>query len=263
MDRRLDLLVSEAAGVSREFAKELIVSGKCSVLGRVRRKPGAKFPENTAVFVDAVPPQFVSRGGLKLAKALRVFNLELQNKYCLDVGAATGGFTDCMLQNGAKSVFAVENGIGQLHPKLAADPRVISREGLDIRDLSPEELPFEPEFIAVDLSFISLTLVLPKISEFLAKSGQIVLLAKPQFEVGPGRVDKRGVARRPNDHIAAIERVCEAVKTCGLRPAGLDFSPIKGQNGNREYLFFADRIGGVELSKSTIQKVVNRAFMEL
>ncbi|MCL2169401.1 MAG: TlyA family RNA methyltransferase [Defluviitaleaceae bacterium] len=263
MVKRLDALVCAELGVSREYAKQLIVAGKCMVAGKVETKPGAKIPANTPFVVDAAPPQFVSRGGLKLAKAINTFQLNLNDTFCMDIGASTGGFTDCMLQNGARGVFALDNGTSQLHPALLADPRVISLEGTDIRDVSAENLPFEPLFIAADLSFISLKLVIPKIAEILPKSGQAVLLIKPQFEVGRGKACKRGIVKSQSDHIAAIKGIRACLHSHELVSAGLVFSPITGQNGNKEYLIFATRSISNFIKDSMIKEVVEAAFLEL
>ncbi|MCL2350368.1 MAG: TlyA family RNA methyltransferase [Defluviitaleaceae bacterium] len=259
--KRLDMLVCETLGVSREYAKELILAGKCTVSGKTVLRPGAKFPEDASISIDAEPPQFVSRGGMKLKKAIEVFNIDLQDAMCIDIGASTGGFTDCMLQHGASRVLAIENGAGQLHPKLTADPRVISQEGMDIRVLDAAKLPFVPQFAAADLSFISATLALPKVSEILPSGGGAVVLIKPQFEVGRGKADKKGVVKDLKYHIDAIQKVCGAAQDLGLMPQGLDFSPIRGQNGNREYLLFAAK--GGEATAFDAEEVVRRAFREL
>jgi len=241
VDKRLDALVCALLDVSREYAKELILAGKVKINGKPQTKAGAKFPVDTGVCVDGQAPQFVSRGGVKLTHALQVFKLDLQGLLCMDIGASTGGFTDCMLQHGAKAVFAVENGRGQMSNKMLANPRVISREGLDIRDLLADDMPFAPQFVAADLSFISITLILPKIAELLAVGGKGVLLVKPQFEAGPGKVDKRGVIKDPKDRLAAIKKVQQAANDAGLVPKNLETSPITGQNGNEEYLLLFEK----------------------
>jgi len=262
VSKRLDVLVSDKLGVSREFAKEIILAGKCEIAGKIITKAGAKFPENTPLMIYAKPPQYVSRGGIKLAKAIDVFALSLQNEQCMDIGASTGGFTDCMLQNGAKSVIAVENGSKQLHLSLQGDPRVLSMENTDIRSLSPDKLPFLPNFVAVDLSFISLSIVIPKIAELLAESGNAVLLIKPQFEAGKGKLCKRGTVREPRLHMEIIKKLCFDLQNARLMPCGLDFSPITGQNGNREYLIWVTK-DKAALSDINIEKVVKAAFAEL
>jgi 23S rRNA (cytidine1920-2'-O)/16S rRNA (cytidine1409-2'-O)-methyltransferase len=243
MTKRLDVLVSEILDVSRDYAKQLIVSGKCTVAGKIENKPGAKFALDASITIEAEPLPYVSRGGLKLARAIEVFELDLQGLLCMDIGAATGGFTDCMLQNGAKQVLALENGKGQLHPKLAANPQVISWEETDIRAINPAKMPFAPQFIAADLSFISITLALPTIAQILVNGGKIVILIKPQFEVGPGKVDKKGVIKDPKDRKTAINSVCAKLEELGMAVLGLEESPIKGKNGNTEYLLLARNIG--------------------
>jgi len=262
MDKRLDVLVSEKLSVSREYAKEIILAGKCKIGDKTLAKPGMKIPENLNLSIDANPLQFVSRGGLKLAKALEVFDITLQSALCLDVGASTGGFTDCMLQSGAKSVIALENGTNQLHPSLRDDPRVISMENTEIRAIKPNEIAFLPQFIAVDISFISLSLVIPKITELLHESGKVVFLIKPQFEVGKGGVSKRGVVREPKVHMEIINKLCSDLQKAGLMPSGLDFSPITGQNGNREYLLLAIK-SKIATTTINVEKVVKAAFVEL
>ncbi|MCL2235559.1 MAG: TlyA family RNA methyltransferase [Defluviitaleaceae bacterium] len=268
--KRLDALVCGLLGVSREYAKDLIQKGKVMVDGKTIIKPGAKFAENTAVVVDADPPKYVSRGGLKLEKAFEVFGFDVYGLNCMDVGASTGGFTDCMLQYGANKVFAVENGHGQMVEKFLKDPRVISREGLDIRDLELADLPFAPQFAAVDLSFISLTHVLPKISELLENESEALLLVKPQFEVGRGKVGKNGVVKNPKDHIEVLNKVCDAACSCGLQPVAVDFSPITGQNGNLEYLLLVEKthpsnvhLALHDVTHVGIKRAVNNAFKEI
>jgi 23S rRNA (cytidine1920-2'-O)/16S rRNA (cytidine1409-2'-O)-methyltransferase len=234
-------LVSEALGISREFAKQLIVSGKCKVAGKTEYKPGAKFSENVLTDIEAEPLPYVSRGGLKLAWAIEAFGLDLRGLLCMDAGAAAGGFTDCMLQNGAGQVLAVDNGKNQLHPKLVKDSKVMSWEETDIRSLSPDKMPFVPQFIAVDVSFISVTLVLSNIVEILADGGKVVILVKPQFEVGPGKVDKKGVVKNLKDHKVAINGVRAKLEELGMVVLGLETSPVKGKNGNTEYLLLASK----------------------
>ena len=269
-NKRLDAIVCGLLGVSREYAKELIQGGKVTVGGKSSTKPGVKFPENTVVVVDADPPKYVSRGGLKLEKAFEVFDVDVNGLNCMDIGAATGGFTDCMLQYGADKVFAVENGHGQMSEKILNDPRVISREGLDIRDLRPADLPFAPQFVAVDLSFISLTHVLSKIAELLEDESQALLLVKPQFEAGRGKVGKNGVVKNPKDHVDALNNACDAACSWRLQPVAVDFSPIKGQNGNLEYLLLVEKThpSNVELALHNvthggIKTAVNNAFATL
>lgn len=264
MTKRLDVIVCQSLGVSREYAKELIQAGKVFVDGNMIAKSGVKFTENTQVYVDAHAPKFVSRGGLKLEKAIDSFGINLQGLNCLDIGAATGGFTDCMLQKGANAVLAVENGHGQMSKRLLADPRVISLEGLDIRHLQDCHMPFAPQFIAVDLSFISITHVLPKISQLLSPNQEAVLLIKPQFEVGRGKVGKNGVVKNPKDHVVVLKTICGIAEEHGFTPIGLVFSPIKGQNGNIEYLLHTtNKHLEHNISSSKIETVVKVAFQEV
>ncbi|MCL2754043.1 MAG: TlyA family RNA methyltransferase [Defluviitaleaceae bacterium] len=264
MHKRLDVLICELFNVSREFAKEVILAGECFVDGKLATRPGAKFSLNSQIVINAKMPRFVSRGGEKMAKAINVFGLDLQGLYCMDIGASTGGFTDCMLQNGAKQVLAVENGVGQLHPKLLTNERVISWENTDIRNIEMAQMPFVPQFAAVDLSFISITNVLPKIAELFADKGKLVILIKPQFEVGRGKIGKRGVVRNKTAHIDMLRNVTRAVNDVGLSVLSLDFSPIKGQNGNIEYLLLADAQNvSSKLDDKVIQGVVEQVFLEL
>jgi len=185
----------------------------------------------------------------------------LQGKVCMDVGASTGGFTDCMLQNGAKSVIAIENGSKQLHNSLIENPRVISMENTDIRSVNSSKLAFLPQFIAVDLSFISLSLVIPKIAKLLTEDGIAVFLIKPQFEAGKGGVSKHGLVREAKVHIEIINKICIILQDAQLIPWGLDFSPITGQDGNREYLMCAKNKN--MMTNINIEKVVTAAFTEL
>jgi len=262
MLRRLDVIVCEILGVSREYAREIIFAGKCSTAGKILLKPGLKLAPDADIVVNAERPAYVSRGGCKLAKAVASFNLKLHEILCMDVGASTGGFTDCMLQNGAQNVLAIDNGVSQLHSSLAVNPRVISLEGIDIRNVDMSDLPYIPQFIAVDVSFISLTLIIPALAKLLARDGHMVLLVKPQFEVGRGKAGKRGVSKSADDHIAVIMRICEVLQTHELAPMALDFSPIKGQNGNIEYLLLVSFENNL-LENIYITSVVKKAFAEL
>ena len=195
MRRRLDeLLVARGLAASRSLAQRLVREGKVRVEGRPNPKPGNPVPEDAKIEVEE-PERFVSRGGWKLEGAISGFGLSVEGLDCLDVGASTGGFTDCMLQHGAARVAAVDVGHGQLHPKMLADPRVWAKEGINCRALAPEDLPFVPEFAACDVSFISLRLVLPAIVRVVAPGSRIVTLVKPQFEAGRGEVGRGGVVR--------------------------------------------------------------------
>ena len=241
MNKRLDILVCEQLGVSREYAKEVILSGKCIVSDAVVTKPGTRVSVDCAIEIHAEKLPYVSRGGLKMAHAVKKFDIELAGRLCIDIGASTGGFTDCMLQNGAAEVIALDNGHGQLAEKLLRDPRVISMEDVNILAVNMGELPFVPSFAAIDLSFISLEKVIPKVSQILDARGQAVFLLKPQFECGPRALNKKGVVTSLTAHIAAARKIFTAILNAGMTVQGMDFSPITGQNGNVEYLIFAEK----------------------
>ena len=238
--RRLDLILVEQFSISREYAKEVISQGRVSVNGKIISKAGAKIPLNAAIQADINPPEFVSRAGFKLKFALEHFNIELTGLVCLDIGASTGGFTHCMLKNGAKKIIALDNGNGQLHPLLKEDERVISIENTDIRNISLSELPFIPQFITCDVSFISVTKIAYKIDELLP-FGNAIILIKPQFEVGRENLNKSGIAFSKKTHNIIIDKIKETFKSYNLNAVNLIESPIKGKNGNVEYLLLLKR----------------------
>jgi len=253
---RIDVLVAAQTGVSREVAKELIVTGKVSTNGAVCTKAGAKFADDSVILVDDSGERFVSRGGQKLAKAIAVFGIEVEGRMCLDIGASTGGFTDCLLRNGAKQVIAAENGAGQMDERIRADERVISMENTDIRTV---KLDIKFDFITCDVSFISSTKIIPSIVGFMAENGSAVILVKPQFEVGPKVVSKRGVVKSEKAHISAVYGVLDCVSANGLTVRGLDYSPITGGSGNIEYLLHVSK----NTDKATVidvKSVVKSAF---
>lgn len=236
--KRIDvLLVEKGFEQSRERAKALVMSGVVFAGGRRVEKAGDEVDADAALEVRSGLP-YVSRGGLKLEKAMQVFPAELSGRVCMDVGASTGGFTDCMLQNGAARVYSVDVGYGQLAWKLRTDPRVVNLERTNIRNLAPEMLEDRIGFFSVDVSFISLTLVLPVVKSLLAEKAQGVCLIKPQFEVGKGKVGKKGVVREPELHCESIAKIVKFALLQGFEIAGLDFSPVKGPEGNIEYLLF-------------------------
>jgi len=241
LEKRLDILVCEHLGVSREYAKEVILTGKCFVEGKVAMKPGVKFPADCDIEIYAEKLPYASRGGVKLAHAIEKFGIKPAGRYCIDIGASTGGFTDCLIQNGAMAVIALDNGHNQLAGKLRNNPRVISMEDINIMNVDAAQLPFVPDFAAVDLSFISLVGVIPKVSQLLAPCGQAVFLLKPQFECGARALNKKGVVRSLSAHVAAVDRIFTAIVNCDMHIKGMDFSPITGQNGNVEYLVFAEK----------------------
>lgn len=237
MKKRLDLLMMERAlAPSREKAKAYIMSGDVYVDGQKEDKAGAMFPETVKIEVRGNTLPYVSRGGLKLEKAMNHFGVALDGKVCMDVGASTGGFTDCMLQNGAVKVYSIDVGYGQLDWKLRNDPRVVCMEKTNIRYVVPDDIQEAADFSSIDVSFISLTKVLLPVRELLTGTGEIVCLIKPQFEAGREKVGKKGVVRDPAVHLEVIEKVMEYAMSISLEPAHLSFSPIKGPEGNIEYL---------------------------
>ena len=236
---RLDvLMVQRNLAESREKAKALIMSGIVYVNGQKEDKAGTSFEETVQIEVRGSTLKYVSRGGLKLEKAMSRFGVELAGKVCMDVGASTGGFTDCMLQNGAVKVYAVDVGHGQLAWKLRNDDRVICMEKTNIRYVTPEDIGERIEFASIDVSFISLTKVLGPVKQLLTDDGQVVCLIKPQFEAGREKVGKKGVVREKSVHLEVIEMVSDYARSIGFGILGLEFSPIKGPEGNIEYLLY-------------------------
>lgn len=237
---RLDaFLVSHGMVQSRERAKALIMAGQVYIDNQKCDKAGLMVDENeTKAEIRGEQLKYVSRGGLKLEKAMQEFPIVLTDKITMDIGASTGGFTDCMLQNGAKKVFAVDVGYGQFAWKLRQDERVVNMERTNIRYVTPEDIGVAIDFASIDVSFISLKLVLPVAKELTGDRGEIVALIKPQFEAGRGQVGKKGVVRDINVHYEVIKNVIDFAVEIGLHPAGLSFSPIKGPEGNIEYLAY-------------------------
>ncbi len=239
---RADLaLVHRGLFPSRAKAAEAIAAGLVRVDGRVLAKASEPLAPEAAIEAQA-PYPWVSRGGVKLAAALDKFGFDPQGRTCLDIGASTGGFCDVLLARGAATVIAVDVGTGQLHPKIAADPRVFALEKTDARALTPDKLPAAPDLIVADVSFISLTLVLPKILPLAAPASRLVALVKPQFELGP-RQTRKGIVRDAADRDAACARVAATVTSMGWRVVGLIPSPIAGGDGNQEFLLGAEREG--------------------
>ena len=258
MKERLDILVvKKGLAESREKAKALIMSGDIFVNGEREDKPGTVFEADTAkIELHGKPLPYVSRGGLKLEKAMKEFGVRVDGKVCMDVGASTGGFTDCMLQNGAVKVFSVDVGYGQLAWKLRQDERVVCMEKTNIRYLTPEEVGEPVGFASIDVSFISLTKVLGPVRNLLTEDGEIVCLIKPQFEAGREKVGKKGVVRDPAVHEEVIEKVRDFAMSISLEPCHLSFSPIKGPEGNIEYLLhLKKRPEGTEVPDSLTVKV--------
>jgi 23S rRNA (cytidine1920-2'-O)/16S rRNA (cytidine1409-2'-O)-methyltransferase len=241
---RLDKLMVEKGLVpSREKAQALIMIGGVKVNGQVMRKPGQKIREDALIEILQPPCPYVSRGGIKLEGAIKGFGINVEGKVCLDVGASTGGFTDCLLQHGAKRVYAVDVGWGQLHWKLRNDPRVICLEKRNIRYLPKEEIPEEVDLVTIDTSFISLKLVIPAVLKFLKEKAEILALIKPQFEVGKGEVGKGGVVRDSEKHKRVIEEIRIFSQNLGLHPVGVIESPILGPKGNKEFFIYLIKYG--------------------
>ncbi|MEH2942896.1 TlyA family RNA methyltransferase [Lachnospiraceae bacterium KK002] len=237
MKERLDvLLVQRGFAPSREKAKAMIMEGNVFVAGQREDKAGTSFDVKAEIEVRGNTLRYVSRGGLKLEKAMKQFQISLADRICMDIGASTGGFTDCMLQNGAAKVYAVDVGYGQFAWKLRQDERVVCMEKTNIRYVTPEDIGDVLDFASVDVSFISLTKVLPPVRELLKDQGELVCLIKPQFEAGREKVGKKGVVRDPKVQEEVIRKVLDAAEELGFGIRNLDFSPIKGPEGNIEYL---------------------------
>ncbi len=260
MKERLDiLLVRQGLAASREKAKAIIMTGNVFVNGQREDKAGSTFDDKSQIEVKGHVMKYVSRGGYKLEKSIPQFNLDLQDKVCMDVGSSTGGFTDCMLQNGAVKVFAIDVGTNQLAWKLRQDERVVSMEKTNIRYVTPEDIGEEVDFVSIDVAFISLTKVLLPVKQLMKKDAQMVCLVKPQFEAGREKVGKKGVVRDRKVHEEVIRNVANYAKEIGFIPCGLDYSPIKGPEGNIEYLLYlknsADAEGLADLEERIIDTV--------
>lgn len=262
---RLDsLLVDRGFAASRERAKAMIMAGVVFVAEQKATKPGEVLAPDCSIRVTGADIKYVSRGGLKLEKALERFPLSPGAKVCMDIGASTGGFTDCMLQNGAAKVYAVDVGYGQLAWKLRTDPRVVSLERTNIRYVTREQIPEPVSFASVDVSFISLTLVLPVVHALLEEDGDTVCLVKPQFEAGKGKVGKKGVVREPEIHLEVVHKIAEFAVSNGFSLLGADYSPIKGPEGNIEYLFHLKKASEPIIAPEIdLTELVNRSHMEL
>lgn len=267
MKERLDvLLVKRNLAGSREKAKAIIMSGIVYVDGQKEDKAGTTFPEDVQIEVRGHTLPYVSRGGLKLEKALKCFDVSVEGKVCTDVGSSTGGFTDCMLQNGAVRVYAIDVGRGQLDWKLRQDERVVCMEKTNIRYVKPEDLGEPIDFSSIDVSFISLSKVLGPIRDYLTDNGQITALIKPQFEAGREKVGKKGVVRDKSTHIEVIDNVIAYALSIGFRVLDLTFSPIKGPEGNIEYLVHLEKCQPQEAAveeKIDVKSVVSEAFEAL
>ena len=267
MKERLDvLLVKKNLAESREKAKAVIMAGIVYVDDQKEDKAGSMFEETAKIEVRGSTLKYVSRGGLKLEKAMTHFGVTLDQKICMDVGASTGGFTDCMLQNGAVKVYSVDVGHGQLAWKLRNDPRVVCMEKTNIRYVTPEEIPDKIQFVSIDVSFISLTKVLGPVKALMEPDGKVVCLIKPQFEAGREKVGKKGVVRERSVHLEVIRMVAAFAGSIGFEALHLEFSPIKGPEGNIEYLLhLRNDAGGNVYENSSIdaEEIVNQAHETL
>ena len=265
MKERLDiLLVERKLAPSREKAKTMIMEGNVFVDNQREDKAGSMFPTDCRIEIHGNTLKYVSRGGLKLEKAMTHFDISLENKICMDIGASTGGFTDCMLQNGAQKVYAVDVGYGQFAWKLRCDERVVCMEKTNIRYVTPSDIADRLDFASVDVSFISLTKVLGPARELLKDNGEIICLIKPQFEAGREKVGKRGVVRDQAVHREVIEKVAEYAMELGFSIKNLEFSPIKGPEGNIEYLIYMKKDEEGSMAETvTIQNTVEEAHAAL
>ena len=235
--KRLDIAVSEKLSISRTIAKDIIEKGQVKVDGKPATKSGIKIDKTSEIEVESNLQSFVSRGGFKLQAAIEEFDLELNGLVCMDVGASTGGFSDCMIQNGAKKVYAIDSGTDQLKDELRANPAIISMEKTDIRKLVPAD--FEKiDFVSVDVSFISLDKILSHVFAFMSDNSSAILLVKPQFEAGIGAVNKKGIVKNPKIRCKALEKVYNYAKGVGFLCHSHIESPIKGGDGNVEFLMY-------------------------
>ena len=260
--KRLDVLLTERnLADSRSKAQAVIMSGLVYVDGQKADKPGVSYDETVEIEVRGAACPYVSRGGLKLEKALRDFGVKTEGCVCSDSGASTGGFTDCLLQHGAKKVFAIDVGYGQLDWKIRSDPRVVVMERTNIRYVTPDMLEETPSLCVIDVSFISLKLVLPVVSSLLTEDGHVANLIKPQFEAGKGKVGKKGVVREPEIHLEVLQNYVENAHAAGFKVLNVTFSPIKGPEGNIEFLGYLAKQGEEHIPD--LAEVVRQAHEEL
>jgi len=261
---RADVLLFEKGLVdSREKAKRLIMEGSVFIGTQRVDKPGEKFDEDVEIYIKGNPIKYVSRGGLKLEKAMEKFNIDLNDNITMDIGASTGGFTDCMLQNKARKVFAVDVGYGQLDWKLRNHEDVVVMERTNIRNVTREDIIDIIDFISIDVSFISLELVLPVAYDLLSDNGGVVALIKPQFEAGKEKVGKNGIIRDKKVHVEVIEKVLKFSKELGFGIEGLDYSPITGAKGNIEFITYLKKGSEKNIDIKEIENIVDLAHLNL
>jgi len=267
LKERLDvILVDKGLIESRDKAKRTIMAGLVTVDGRIEDKAGQRFDTEQDFEIKHKLCEYVSRGGLKLEKAMKSFDIHLEGCVCMDMGASTGGFTDCMLKNRATKVYAVDVGYGQLDYKLRIDPRVVNMEKTNIRYLDVALIEEPVDFVSIDVSFISLKLMFPVVRQILGPNGTGVCLIKPQFEAGREQVGKNGIVRERSIHIEVIEKVLVYAAENSLRPVGLDFSPVKGAKGNIEYLMYFKNMSEDDqdmVEDISVDDVVNKAHGDL
>lgn len=262
---RLDIAIFEKGlAPSREKAKAIIMSGIVYVNNQKSDKAGKEVTDDDVIEVRGSTLKYVSRGGLKLEKAMECFPISLENAICMDVGASTGGFTDCMLMNGAVKVYSIDVGYGQLAWKLRTDKRVVNLERTNFRYVTREQVPDSIDFASVDVSFISLKHILPNLNALLKNNGQAVCLIKPQFEAGREKVGKKGVVSDLSTHLEVVEKVIQLAIDNGFSVDGLEFSPVKGPEGNIEYLIYLKKSEAPNIDDSVNPKeLVNKSHEEL
>lgn len=262
---RLDVALHEQGfAQSREKAKALIMSGNVFINNERVSKAGDMIAADSVIEVRGGELKYVSRGGLKLEKAIELYSLNLDSCVCMDIGASTGGFTDCMLKNSAQKVYAVDVGYGQLAWSLRTDERVINMERTNIRYVTDEQVPEKLDFASIDVSFISLTLVLPVLKRLLKQGGEALCLVKPQFEAGKGKVGKKGVVRELSIHIEVLEKIYNFLTQNGFSINGATFSPIKGPQGNIEYLYYIkNEENASKISLDEIKQMASASHAEL
>ena len=263
MKKRLDIMmVEQGLAPSREKAKAYIMAGEVYVNGQKEDKAGSMFAETAKLEVRGKTLPYVSRGGLKLEKAMKNFGVTLKDKVCMDVGASTGGFTDCMLQNGAVKVYSIDVGYGQLDWKIRSDPRVVVMERTNIRYVTPEQLGEPLDLSVVDVSFISLKLVLPVIKTLLKPTGQVLCLIKPQFEAGKEKVGKKGVVREKSTHKEVLDNFVALADELQFKILGLTFSPVKGPEGNIEFLghLTLDNVAGIRPDTALVAELAHQTL---
>lgn len=266
MKKRLDTILYEQGFFeSREKAKAAIMAGIVFVQGQLRDKPGEKIDEKATIKVKGDANPYVSRGGLKLQKAFEIFTFDVKNRTVLDIGASTGGFTDCLLQHGAQKVYSIDVGYGQLAWKLRQDPRVVPMERTNFRYITLENIGEIATRATIDVSFISLAIILKNLYHLIDSKGEIIALIKPQFEAGREKVGKRGVVADPKTHIEVIKKVTDQMRDIGFFIKGLSYSPITGPQGNIEFLSYItkDPNGGMDLIEEEIVRVVEEAHNSL